>query len=354
MTPCMASLYQLMRRAFQEPDEETWQNWFDSWLDLCKAGLPITEALGLSRLSLGNSPKEQLLAEQLHRVQARLENGEALNVAFTNTEIQIPFEIQITLNCSVKTGELAETGLDHLKRWRNSNIYKQELMRSLTYPALVLVLTFLTWVFIAQTIDTGDFQNQFAWPTMTLADQLVWAGIATILASYLYRTFQSSLKLARIETLHTSIWNPEPARILALHFYAIGQEIRSGYSLLDSINPQNRNMWDECKIKPVERRLLVFCSRLHRAVTEGQRFSQAMRSSGATASMIRQAELAEQTGHLHTCFLITSKTLEARASLLQRRLKGFLGPAALILAALSIGLVYLKTLAPVYDNLGNF
>ncbi|HEX4855817.1 MAG TPA: type II secretion system F family protein, partial [Limnobacter sp.] len=84
---------------------------------------------------------------------------------------------------------------------------------------------------------------------------------------------------------------------------------------------------------------------------QGIALSKALQEAGAPGFLVRQSQLAEQTGNLADCFLLASKVHEMQAREAQNRLQSVLPSVALALAAISLALAYQSTLAPLYNNL---
>ena len=84
---------------------------------------------------------------------------------------------------------------------------------------------------------------------------------------------------------------------------------------------------------------------------QGMSLSQAMQAAQAPSFLIRQSQLAEQTGNLAYCFFLAAKVYEMQAIEAQRKLQSVLPPIALAVAALTLAMAYQFTLAPLYNNL---
>jgi type II secretory pathway component PulF len=83
----------------------------------------------------------------------------------------------------------------------------------------------------------------------------------------------------------------------------------------------------------------------------GMSLSQSMQAAGAPGFLVRQSQLAEQSGNLAYCFFLASTVYEMRARETQQRLQNTLPSIALAIAALTLALAYEFTLAPLYNNL---
>lgn len=326
-----------------------WQTWMAQWSELLQSGMPILDALELSLELQGNSRQGQLLKTGLQRTLKFLQSGQTLQTAFRAAFGALPQALEVALLCAQASGDLVHALQTQLKRWKTTSNAHQALGKSLIYPAVVLLLAIACWIFLHQVSgpyiqpDTTDMNQP-----MNSAEILMIVGALLLLLS------SASHLLARqkTEVIH---WLPHTAWQASDFYHVIACELQAGLDLMHCLRhramPINRmRIFTPTTNKALEN-LNTLSAHIQRHLKEGLPLSQAMSRANAPAFLIRQSQLAEQTGNLPYCFSLAAKVYEMQAINAQQRLQNILPPLALTLAAATLAMAYQFTLAPLYANL---
>lgn len=319
------------------------------WSELLQSGVPVLDALELSMELQGSCRKSKLLRINLQRSLHFLHAGQNLQTAFRAAFGALPQALEVALLCAQASGDLAQALHMQLQRWRTTNSAHQVLVKSLIYPAVVLLLAIACWIFLYQ-ISSPHIQpekvgmNQFASSAEIL---LICGGLLLLLAG-------SARLVNRNQTEHMH-WLPQNAWQASDFYHVIACELQAGFDLMHCLRhraiPVHRWLaWGATKNSTLDS-LNSINAQIQRYLKEGLPLSQAMTRANAPAFLIRQSQLAEQTGNLSHCFALAAKVYEMKASNAQQRLQSTLPPLALVLAAATLAMAYQHTLAPLYANL---
>ncbi len=113
------------------------------FLTLIRAGLPILGSLEM----LAKSQKNPAFATQLQDVAARVRTGESISTAF-EAQGGFPVIYTTTLLAGERSGNLEEVLGRYLQFQRVSLTFRKKLQASLIYPALLMSLVFLLFIFL--------------------------------------------------------------------------------------------------------------------------------------------------------------------------------------------------------------
>lgn len=122
---------------------ETFIIFNQQFLTLVKAGLPILSSLEM----LSKSQKNQTFAAQLQNVAARVRTGESISAAF-DAQGGFPVIYTTTLLAGERSGNLEEVLSRYLAFQRITLTFRKKLQASLIYPALLISLVFLLFIFL--------------------------------------------------------------------------------------------------------------------------------------------------------------------------------------------------------------
>jgi len=122
---------------------ETFLIFNQQFLTLIRAGLPILSALDL----LARRQKQEHFRAQLEDVAGRVRNGESLSGAF-EAQGSYPPVYTTTLLAGERSGNLEEVLQRYLDFQRVSLTFRKKLMASLIYPAVLIVMVVLLFIFL--------------------------------------------------------------------------------------------------------------------------------------------------------------------------------------------------------------
>ena len=113
------------------------------FLTLIRAGLPILSAVEL----LGKRQKNPVFRAQLEDVAQRVRNGESISQAF-DAQGGFPIVYTTTLLAGERSGNLEEVLQRYLDFQRVSLTFRKKLTASLVYPAVLIVMVCLLFIFL--------------------------------------------------------------------------------------------------------------------------------------------------------------------------------------------------------------
>ncbi|HEX3570471.1 MAG TPA: type II secretion system F family protein [Acidobacteriaceae bacterium] len=122
---------------------ETFLVFNQQFLTLIRAGLPILSALDL----LARRQKQANFRTQLEDVAQRVRNGESISSAF-EAQGSYPVVYTTTLLAGERSGNLEEVLQRYLDFQRVSLTFRKKLMASLIYPAVLIVMVVLLFIFL--------------------------------------------------------------------------------------------------------------------------------------------------------------------------------------------------------------
>lgn len=328
----------------------TWQNWMDQWAELIASGMPVLDALTLSRTLQHSGRATRNLVAGLQRTEDYLRQGQSLQTAFRAAFGVLPMALEISLMCAQSNGDLGGALQVQLKRWQTSNQARLALGKSLSYPLFVLLLSLLVWIFLHQVSKPhlGTFTHQQA--IGSDAGNFLLAGGFLGLALALLARFQSKKHPGETKPL----W-PHQAWATSNFYHVVACELQAGLDLMHCL--RHRSLGTHARpafLDPTRKttaQLNALMQSIQRRVKEGEGLSTAMQQAGAPDFLVSQSRLAEQTGNLAHCFFLAARVYDMQARDTQQRLQTVLPPLALALAALTLALAYQSTLAPLYNNL---
>lgn len=328
----------------------TWRNWLGQWAELLQSGMPALDALALSSELQHMHSQAELLRFGLARTTRFLQEGQSLQTAFRASFTKIPMHLEIALVCAQASGDLGTALQTQLDRWKITSDAQDALSKSLVYPMLVLALAVVCWVLLHQvsaphiTQTTASSENAIKW-----SDTLLLAGVFLLLFAGCSRIRQRKTKPEIQALLPHSAW-------LSSNFYhVIACELHAGLDLMHCLRHRTLPSTKWLGVLQLSTgTLLSLNSLMHRIQQQlklGMSLGQSMSLAGAPGFLVRQSQLAEQTGNLAYCFFLAAKVYEMQARETQQRLQSTLPTIALAIAALTLALAYQFTLAPLYDNL---
>jgi type IV pilus assembly protein PilC len=113
------------------------------FLTLIRAGLPILSSIDL----LARRQKNATFSAQLEDVATRVKTGESLSVAF-EAQGGFPLIYTTTLQAGERSGNLGEVLERYLSFQRVALTFRKKLTASLVYPALLVVMVTLLFIFL--------------------------------------------------------------------------------------------------------------------------------------------------------------------------------------------------------------
>lgn len=339
--------------------QASWLSWLEDFVRLMEAGLPVMESFELS-LEIGRQQRGfHAIEKRLMAVHGRLQAGHSMDKAFVMDLNAWPEPIEIATRNLPPSGDFAGTLRRHLTHWQEYRKSQETIRKSMSYPACVLALVLLAWgllkhqtqgLLLANPVSNGTGLT----PSWSLSESLLLGGIGLAVLGLGLRGMQLE-QSTRLAAFGPRGWRPATAWAYCHFFFEVASGLESGLDLLQCLRQSHcRPRHSAGKGGSVQAQLGLFSSTLERAIRQGQGFQQALGACRAPAFLLRQAALAERTGHLATCFHIASKVYELEARKRQSRLESTLGPLTLLLAAGFLTYAFQTTLAPMYAQLGQF
>lgn len=330
--------------------DSAWQAWMGQWAELIQSGMSVLDALALSSELQTDSRQGALLRKGLLNTSRFLQEGQNLQTAFRASFNVVPSSLEISLLCAQASGDLGSALREQLERWKTTSDAQQTLGKSMVYPLLVMMLAVACWVllhFISKphlALERTSGQGAGDW-----SNWLLGAGLLLLPLALLAKFQQSRNKAKRRPLLPYSAW------VSSSFYHVIACELHAGLDLIYCLRhrtvPSQKwlGLFDPSKTAMLTLNRLTLKIQQH--LKQGMSLSQAMQHASAPDFLIRQSQLAEQTGNLAHCFFLASKVYEMRARDMQQRLQTVLPPIALAIAAITLALAYQFTLAPLYNNL---
>lgn len=339
-----------MKPVFHRIQATQWQEWMGQWAELVQSGMPVLDALRLSAELQSTNWQGRLLQAQLEQTACFIEAGQSLHTAFRAACTTLPTPIEVSLVCAQANGDLGSALIEQLQRWQNTHAAKKALIKSLMYPALVLMMAVLCWVFLhsitsphikATDLHTGN--------GLLTSDAMLLTGLALLVAAGLFKVWMQQKASNEHFLLPSTAWQ------VSNFYHVIACELNAGLDLMHCLRyrpSSGHHMFG--RLHPHHRRqntLNQFAAGIQRNLKRGMSLTQAMQEAQGPQFLIRQCQLAEQTGRLAYCFHLAAKVYEMRAKTVQQRMQSILPPVALGLSALTLAMAYQFTLAPLYSNL---
>ncbi|MCR2745144.1 type II secretion system F family protein [Limnobacter parvus] len=328
----------------------TWQTWMGQWAELIQSGMPVLDALTLSTELQGSNKQSRLLQARLMRTTEFLQQGQSLQTAFRAACGTLPLPLEVALLCAQANGDLGGSVNEQLHRWKVTSEASQALGRSLIYPGVVLLLAIACWVFLHQVSSphlATTHTNQTA--SSSFSDGLLLLGAGLLLAAGVSKAMKAQT--------HTTEqhWMPHKAWLASNFYHVIACELQAGLDLMHCLRfrVMPPSSWSNLLTQEAKTTLNLnqMMTLVQRHLKQGMNLAQAMQQAKAPSFLVRQSQLAEQTGNLAYCFFLASKVYEIQARDAQRKLQSVLPPLALGIAALTLAMAYQFTLAPLYGNL---
>lgn len=330
--------------------QSTWLTWLGQWAELLQSGMPALDALALSSELQTDHSQGKLLRLGLSRTAQFLQEGQNLQTAFRASFIKVPMHLEIALVCAQASGDLGMALQTQLDRWKTTSDAQHALGKSMIYPLLVLTLACACWVLLHQVSaphlghTTATSETAIKW-----SDSLISMGALLFAIAGYFRLKQSRNQQEKRPLLPHNIW-------LSSNFYhVIACELHAGLDLMHCLRHRTlpASKWLGARQLSTSTLLALngLMQRIQQQLKQGMSLSQSMSLAGAPGFLVRQSQLAEQTGNLAYCFFLAAKVYEMQARETQQRLQSTLPSVALAVAALTLALAYQFTLAPLYNNL---
>lgn len=328
----------------------TWRTWLGQWAELLQSGMPALDALSLSSELQNDHSRGKLLNLGLSRASRFLQEGQNIQTAFRAAFGKVPMHLEIALVCAQASGDLGLALQTQLDRWKTTSDAQHTLGKSLVYPMLVLTLACACWVLLHHVSAPHLIQKtNTSTPTFTLSDSLLFIGIVVLPIAAYFKFRPTNTQTETQTLLPNNLW-------LTSNFYhVIACELHAGLDLMHCLRHRilpTATWWGGTYLSTKTlHRLNKLMLGIQQQLKLGMSLSQSMQAAGAPGFLVRQSQLAEQTGNLAYCFFLASKVYEMRARETQQRLQNTLPSMALAIAALTLALAYQFTLAPLYNNL---
>ncbi len=330
---------------------KTTREWMDAWSSLTQAGMPTLDALDLSMEMLPKSRSGQALQLKLTRAKQFVESGQTLTTSFRAAFKYLPQPLELALVCAQASGDLGQSLQTQVQRWEQEDEARQRLVKSLTYPVVVLLMSIVCWAFLSHVTRLNVMSKNTTDASTDLGTVLLATG-SLLLGAALIAKYRHSGQ-------PTEWWwrVPSASSATSSFYHVIACELKAGYDLIHCLRhqPLARAMFPGLSTpsRLAMMSLNNMTTQLRHHLQAGLAFSTALEHSNAPGFLIRQGHLAEHTGHLDHCFEVAAKVYSLRAKQTQQRLEALLAPITLACAALILIVAYQTTLAPLYQNMGS-
>lgn len=328
----------------------TWRIWLSQWAELLQSGMPALDALALSSELQTGRKQGNTLRLGLNHAARYLQQGQSLQTAFRAAFGNVPMHLEIALVCAQASGDLGVALQTQLDRWKTTSEAQHTLGKSLVYPLLVLTMACVCWVLLHH-VSAPHLTPKVnsATPASSWSNSLLLIGIFTLVIAACLKFRSVDCRTETRPLLPNNIW-------LSSNFYhVIACELQAGLDLMHCLRHRTlptANWWGCIRFSASTLRNLNQLMRgIQQQLKLGMSLSQSMQVAGAPGFLVRQSQLAEQTGNLAYCFFLAAKVYEIQARETQQRLQNTLPSVALAIAALTLAMAYQFTLAPLYNNL---
>ncbi|GLR27378.1 type II secretion system F family protein [Limnobacter litoralis] len=331
-----------------------WIQWFDQWIALLNAGLPLVDSLELSITMQSGLHSRGAMVNALRSSVVDLQAGVNLCSAFADHGRRVPPEICIALMCAQNTGDFAGQLRAHCDRWQRWLAARKALLNSLSYPLFVCLCALLcSWFLHNQPLlASATPESQ---PTDLYSASSVLSGVGLLSLLCLMPLWFNKRHAIHSKSLPLfGHWLPIKALASAQYFFLIACELEAGVDLIHSL--RTRPLQHKVQLLGSSRQwqsLNRLATRLVRSIQRGQGLHQSCLNAGAPDLLSQQINVAQHTGQLAQAFHLTAKVCEAQALIQLKKLQAVAGPVLLALAGLTLALAYQHSIAPLYSQLGH-
>ncbi|MCQ8897450.1 type II secretion system F family protein [Limnobacter humi] len=330
-------------KRFERPiPESVWIDWMSQWAELCHTGLSALEALELSLEWMTQHGQHRRLQDRLGPCIEALQGGVAPEQVFGAQHNNWPAPLQLAVRCAQVHGDWSQALTRQSQEWRQAQQFRHSLLQSLSYPALVLFSAVGLWILLGSTVG-------FSIPPLSLdlPTTLIMTGGAIAVVGLVLRSRVSQHRALGFGA-YLGRWKIRPALQVHQHFFTMACELEAGVDLLKVLNRPLTGR------SAMEKALAEFNHHLLRSLQRGNRLSSALEQAQAPGFLVSQGRLAEHSGNLHQCFNLCARIYLTMAQQRRQRLSTWLSPMALGVSGLVILLAYQTTLAPLYQQLGQW
>jgi type IV pilus assembly protein PilC len=324
------------------------------FLTLVKAGLPILGSLEM----LAASQRNPSFAAQLHDVAARVRTGESISAAF-EAQGGFPVIYTTTLLAGERSGNLEEVLGRYLSFQRVSLTFKKKLTASLIYPALLLTMVSLLFVFLI-TFVVPQFAKLYdsvgsKLPAITLALLALGNGaqhyffyVAPVLAVIAYGVYRwartpggaSTIDAVRIRMpVFGSIWLKYQ---VALFARTLATLLQGGLPLVPSLETAARSISSKSIAKAVS-------SAVSR-VREGKSLSESLEQTKVFPDLSTEMiEVGESTGALPQMLSSVAEFFEEDVQTALTASLALIEPAILIIMGVVVVVILIALYLPIFS-----
>jgi type IV pilus assembly protein PilC len=333
---------------------ETFIIFNQQFLTLVRAGLPILGSLEM----LATSQRNVNFAAQLRDVAARVRTGESISAAF-EAQGGFPVIYVTTLLAGERSGNLEEVLGRYLAFQRVSLTFRKKLQASLIYPALLLSMVGLLFIFLI-TFVVPQFAKLYdsvggRLPTITLA--LLAVGNAAqhyffyavpVVAAIIYGVYRwarTSAGASRIDAMRIklpvfgNIWLKYQ---VALFARTLSTLLQGGLPLVSSLETAARSISSKSIAKAVS-------SAVGR-VREGKSLSESLEQTGVFPDLSTEmVEVGENTGALPQMLNSVAEFFEEDVQTALTAALALIEPAILIVMGAVVVVILIALYLPIFS-----
>ena len=333
---------------------ETFLIFNQQFLTLIRAGLPILSALDL----LAKRQKQANFRTQLEDVAQRVRNGESISTAF-EAQGSYPVVYTTTLLAGERSGNLEEVLQRYLDFQRVSLTFRKKLTASLIYPAVLIVMVVLLFMFLITFVVPrfAELYDQLgtrlpAVTTFLLAlgrdaqSYGLYAVAAVVIAGFLFfrwmRTESGGLAVDKVRIrlpLFGSVWLKYQ---VGLFSRTLSTLLKGGLPLVPSLETAARSIGS----RQVSNAVLASVE----TVREGKGLSTSLQGTGVFPELaVEMIEVGEATGALPQMLNSVAEFFEEDVQTNLTAAMSLIEPAILVVMGVVVVTILISLYMPIFN-----
>lgn len=312
---------------------------------LLNAGIPLTRALNII-LAQGR-PKARAAIGQMVR---SVESGETFSRALFGSGVLVEFVPSFTI--AERDGSLEKALLRAAEQIERKRQFKENLKRSLAYPAIVLAMSAVCLVFLLFVIlpnlsrmlaDLNCPLPPVTRMVLLIADNWMTLVFGFILAgAAAFRHWRNIDRRFKLPIIGKILFNLELADLC----YNLSSRLKAGVPILEGLRSTG------AALKSPELRASVLA--LVGSVKNGSSLSDALlREKVFPAPLVQMAAVGEESGSLADMIFSAAEMYEAEGERGLKALALYIEPAATLTVGLAVGVVVLAVMLPLFSMMGS-
>lgn len=325
---------------------------------MLEAGLPILTCLDLT--------KEQLSHEfqmALTEVQQDLKEGCSLAAALQKHPAIFPSMMVSMVEAGELGGILADVFIWLAEYYENELQLVEKIKSALLYPGFILVLTFLSLIFMLTIVlpNFSQMLDQIGVPIPFLT-QVVFDIGQTLVANivlislvglctfcFLYYFFKSPTGRAWWDTLvlRLPLIGPLLTKMISARFARIlGALLKSGVPILQAVDVAKQTLGNQ--------QAIGYLSSIENSLQEGKGLSKPLKETGFFPSkLVEMVAVGEETGELPDFLFKLNQLYDREIQRSLERMTILLEPAFILLSGMVVGVIVVALMLPLFSLIGS-